>query len=303
MITEAEKRILKKHIKKLIRETIEKTMSDGAKNWVDSAKEEEKKMVGSGKQKMPYEIWDQDSSMPMDRKKPMKENYYFEESDKPNRKKNDEKNGNYNSQMRKEVEEWVRSEYQLNSTLAYHLWPDKDEDTARSLFAKKANGQDADGNGYSFSDAEIVKLANIRTQLNESQLKKIIKKSIKKVLKEGQQRTPIFTLNAIDLTTDEGIDDMQYTSQTYYSEDEAIEAAKEMANKYSDWDGVINIFIMAGEYELPSGEVCGEPDAIYAVSNKDEETTRSAREKSGYTRHDVDGYPNLNESKRKKRMK
>jgi hypothetical protein len=140
-------------------------------------------------------------------------------------------------------------------------------------------------------------------KINESQLRKIIKESVKKVLKEGQQRTPIFTLNAIDLTTDEGIDDMQYTTKTYYSEDEAIEAAKEMANKYSDWDGVINIFIMAGEYELPSGDVYGEPDAIYTVSNKDEETTRSAREKSGYTRHDVDGYPNLNESQLRKIIK
>jgi hypothetical protein len=127
-------------------------------------------------------------------------------------------------------------------------------------------------------------------KINESQLRKIIEESVNKVLKEGQQRTPIFTLNAVDLTTDEGFDDMKYTSQTYYSEEEAIEAAKEMANKYSGWDGIINISVMAGEYELPSGDVYGEHDAIYTVSNKDEETTRSAREKSGYVRHDVDNY-------------
>lgn len=127
-------------------------------------------------------------------------------------------------------------------------------------------------------------------KINESQLKKIIKESIKKVLNEGEQRTPIFTLNAVDLTTDEGFNDMQYTSQTYYSEQEAIEAAKDMANTYSDWDGVINISVMAGEYELPSGDVYGEPYDIYTVSNKDDETTRSAREKSGYVRHDVDDY-------------
>lgn len=140
-------------------------------------------------------------------------------------------------------------------------------------------------------------------KINESQLRNIIKESVKKVLKEGQQRTPIFTLNAVDLTTDDGIDDMQYTSQTYYSEEEAIEAAKDMASAYSDWDNVINISVMAGEYELPSGDVYGEPYDIYTLSNKDEETTRSAREKSGYTRHDVDGYPNLNESKLKKIIK
>ena len=117
----------------------------------------------------------------------IEENYYFEKSE-PNRKTTDEKNGNKNGKLRREIEDWVSSEYQLNSTLAYHLWPDKDEDTARSLFAKKANGEDADGNGYSFSDAEIVKLANIRTQLNESKLNKIIKENVKKVLKEGQQK-------------------------------------------------------------------------------------------------------------------
>jgi hypothetical protein len=112
----------------------------------------------------------------------IEENYYFEKSE-PNRKTTDEKNSNRNGQLRREIEDWVRSEYQLNSTLAYHLWPDKDEDTARSLFAKKANGSDSDGNGYSFSDSEIVKLANIRTQLNESKLEKIIKNNIRKVLK------------------------------------------------------------------------------------------------------------------------
>lgn len=117
----------------------------------------------------------------------IEENYYFEKSE-PNRKTSDEKNGNKNGKLRREIEDWVGSEYQLNSTLAYHLWPEKDEDTARSLFAKKANGEDADGNGYSFSDAEIVKLANIRTQLNESKLNKIIKENVKKVLKEGQRK-------------------------------------------------------------------------------------------------------------------
>lgn len=174
MITEAEKRILKKHIKKLIRESIKENnyfegtgMSKEAEEWVQRSKKESNK-------KMPYHMWPEEKEKGITQRR-LEENYYFEESDEPNRKKNDEKNGNYNSQMRKEVEEWVRSEYQLNSTLAYHLWPDKDEDTARSLFAKKANGQDADGNGYSFSDAEIVKLANIRTQLNESKRRKRMK--------------------------------------------------------------------------------------------------------------------------------
>jgi hypothetical protein len=113
----------------------------------------------------------------------IEENFYNEYNNEPNRKENDEKSDNATKQLRREIENWVRSEYQLNSTLAYHLWPDKDEDTARSLFAKKANGSDSDGNSYDFSDAEIVKLANIRTQLNESRRKAIIRNNIRKVLK------------------------------------------------------------------------------------------------------------------------
>jgi hypothetical protein len=118
-------------------------------------------------------------------KEAIEENYYFEDSNTNKKDEKDDKNTENasNEQLRREIEDWVRSEYQLNSTLAYHLWPEKDEDTARSLFAKKAKGQDSDGNAYDFSDAEIVKLANIRTQLNENKLKRIIHNNIRKVLK------------------------------------------------------------------------------------------------------------------------
>ena len=49
-----------------------------------------------------------------------------------------------------------------NSSLAYELWNPKNEkekDTYRSLFSKKANGTpDTDGNVRTFTDDEIVKL-------------------------------------------------------------------------------------------------------------------------------------------------
>ena len=103
-------------------------------------------------------------------------------------------------------------------------------------------------------------------------------------------KTPIFTLNAFDITTDEGIEDMKYIGQTYYSEDDAIDAAREMANAYSDWDGVIIVSVMAGEYEMPSGDIYGEPMDIYTISNKDKNQTIQAREESGYTNAEVDEY-------------
>ena len=103
-------------------------------------------------------------------------------------------------------------------------------------------------------------------------------------------KTPIFTLNALDITTDEGIEDMKYIGQTYYSEDDAIDAAREMANAYSDWDGVIIVSVMTGEYEMPSGDIYGEPMDIYTISNKDKNQTIQAREESGYTNAEVDEY-------------
>lgn len=86
----------------------------------------------------------------------IEENNFFETKD------NNKFDSGENSQTRQEIEKWVDSALQKDSTLAYELWPDKDEDSARSLFAKKANGRDANGNKYEFTDPEIVKLANIK---------------------------------------------------------------------------------------------------------------------------------------------
>ena len=65
-------------------------------------------------------------------------------------------------QKRSEVMKWLDSAQELHSVLAYKLWPEKDEDEARSLFSKKYRGEDADGNGYSFDDNDINKLFNMK---------------------------------------------------------------------------------------------------------------------------------------------
>jgi len=125
--------------------------------------------------------------------------------------------------------------------------------------------------------------------INESQLRNIIKESIKKVLLKESERHEIFTLNIFDVEDEEGIDDMQY-ARDYESEEEAIQAAREVAQKYADDDSVINVFVMAGEYMDEQGNVFGEPDAIYCVSNKDERTTMIARKNAGYSNLGVDEY-------------
>lgn len=46
-----------------------------------------------------------------------------------------------------------------DAQLAYHIWPNMDKDTARSLFSKMVTGEpDADGNVREFSDDDVTKL-------------------------------------------------------------------------------------------------------------------------------------------------
>lgn len=62
------------------------------------------------------------------------------------------------------VLKWLKNEQTNNASIARDLWPDMNEDTARSLFSKKLRGHDADGNSYSFTDTEISKLFNIKNK-------------------------------------------------------------------------------------------------------------------------------------------
>ena len=87
----------------------------------------------------------------------IEENGYFEA-----KQTQDDTEGRNDSQTRADVKKWVRSAIQKDSTLAYQLWPEKDKYTARSLFAKKAQGEDSNGNSYDFTEPEIVKLDNIK---------------------------------------------------------------------------------------------------------------------------------------------
>lgn len=66
------------------------------------------------------------------------------------------------SSKKDSVLKWLDTAQELHSVLAYELWPDMDEDTARSLFSKKYRGHDDDGNSYHFDDEEINDLYNMR---------------------------------------------------------------------------------------------------------------------------------------------
>ena len=77
------------------------------------------------------------------------------------------------------------------------------------------------------------------------------------------ERIPIYTLELSRVDDD---DDEEYVetpmkySGTYYSDDEAFEAAEQLAAEYADEDGKFEVTIMAGEYQIgDDGDIYGDP--------------------------------------------
>lgn len=144
-------------------------------------------------------------------------------------------------------------------------------------------GQDLDSD-YSFDDAETngetwtwkVRFIWKHTTADES------KKS------EANGNKDIFTLDLTRIYTDGdevGLDDMQ-AAQNFYDEDEAIQAAKDLADSYKDDDDVVQVTVMAGEQEKPNGDIVGDSFDIFTASSSDSATTAKYREKAGYTKTD-----------------
>lgn len=144
-------------------------------------------------------------------------------------------------------------------------------------------GQDLDSD-YSFDDAETngetwtwkVRFSWKHTIADES------KKS------EADGNKDIFTLDLTRIYADGdevGLDDMQ-AAQNFYDEDEAIQAAKDLADSYKDDDDVVQVTVMAGEQEKPNGDIVGDSFDIFTASSSDSATTAKYREKAGYTTTD-----------------
>ena len=111
---------------------------------------------------------------------------------------------------------------------------------------------------------------------------------------EKDDRCPIFTIQATRLSKEyeeeESYEDMRYTSQTYYNEQRAIDAARDMADDLIDEDDVILISVFAGEEEDLEGHVWGACFDIFTISNQDEESTIRARKAFGYADPTVNEY-------------
>ena len=111
---------------------------------------------------------------------------------------------------------------------------------------------------------------------------------------ENGDRCPIFTIQATRLLKEyeeeESYEDTRYTSQTYYNEQRAIDAARDMADDLIDEDDVILISVFAGEEKDLEGNVWDDCFDIFTISNQDEESTIRARKAFGYADPTVNEY-------------
>lgn len=132
-----------------------------------------------------------------------------------------------------------------------------------------------------------------RVKITESDLHRIVKESVKRILKESENngKKEIFTIDGFNVETEEDASDMKYCGAVYYSEDEAVKAAREYAKICAEsYEEVIIVTVSAGEYETSSGDIYGEPYEIYSISSKDKETTIAARREAGFVHDEVDEY-------------
>lgn len=121
------------------------------------------------------------------------------------------------------------------------------------------------------------------------------------VQEDGNKDIYTLDLTRIDGEGDEeGLDDTK-AAQAFYEEDDAIKAAKELADSYKDDDDVVQVTVMAGEQEKPNGDIVGEPFDIFTASSSDSVTTAKYREKAGYSKTDgLDYYAKGGKSESKK---
>ena len=104
-----------------------------------------------------------------------------------------------------------------------------------------------------------------RIRLTESQLHTIIRKCVNEAI--NTQKRDIYTIEVYNETREEQYYDAEATTR-YYDIDEAFQTAKELANLYKGDEDNIVVIVFAGEYEVPSGDVYGDPEAIEIFRNK-----------------------------------
>lgn len=107
----------------------------------------------------------------------------------------------------------------------------------------------------------------------------------KKSEAEGNKDIYTLDLTRIDAEGDEeGLDDMQ-AAQDFYDEDEAIQAAKDLADSYKDDDDVVQVTVLWAQ-EKPNGDIVDDWFDIFTASSSDSATTAKYRKTAGYAKTD-----------------
>ncbi|MCQ2200262.1 MAG: hypothetical protein MJZ19_11180 [Paludibacteraceae bacterium] len=81
------------------------------------------------------------------------------------------------------------------------------------------------------------------------------------------QKRDIYSIEVYNETREEQYYDAE-ALVNYYDIDEAFQTAKELATEYKGDEDDIVVIVFAGEYEVPSGEIYGDPEAIEVFRNK-----------------------------------
>lgn len=88
---------------------------------------------------------------------------------------------------------------------------------------------------------------------------------------DAKRGKDIFTIEIFNDTQEEDITPWAYAN-AYYNIDEAIADVEELIDDYRGESDTIYGWVFAGEYETESGDIFGEPDVVYSVSNKDKKS-------------------------------
>lgn len=102
----------------------------------------------------------------------------------------------------------------------------------------------------------------------------------------------IFTINVFNLETEEDMTPMALSTH-YYDIDDAIKKCQLQAELLSDATDVIEVRVMAGEWENEKGEIWGEQDVVYTASNSTKKHTMDVRWEKGYCSLEVDYYARI----------
>lgn len=129
--------------------------------------------------------------------------------------------------------------------------------------------------------------AGIVASLRRAGAKSLSRMASYRTAKKEAGDKEVFTVEAFDDDIEDDVTPMKYL-KTYYSFDEAVRAAKKILNEFkssikrvidNSRDNIV-VSVFGGEYEKPSGDIYGEPVAIWEKSVN--ENYRSASRRVAY---------------------